>query len=127
MRESNWIDRDGVPLDNVPSDWRLEKREIAHFDERFFVFQDKVTSRIELVSIGGESHRTSLRLIGAFRNMKDTQKCVSFLRLYGCFLWKFVDFEALQALLSIVLKTKLVSKLVSKIGRKSCYDKHKKT
>ena len=30
-----------------PSDWRLEKREIAHFDERFFVFQDKVTSRIE--------------------------------------------------------------------------------
>ena len=59
--------------------------------------------------------------------MKDTQKCVSFLRLYGCFGREFVEYEALQALLSIVLKTKLVSKLVSKIERKSSYDKSEKT
>ena len=56
-------------------------------------------------------------LIGALKNMKDTQKCVSFLRLCGCFGRISLDFEALQALLSIVLKTKLVSKLVSQIGK----------
>ena len=58
--------------------------------------------------------------------MKDTQKCVSFLRLCDSFGRISLDFEALQALLSIVLKTKLVSKLVSQIGEESCYDKYKK-
>ena len=49
--------------------------------------------------------------------MKDTQKCVSFLRLYGCFLWKFVEYEAFPTLLSAILRTKLVSKLVSQIEK----------